>query len=55
MERTGNPLDFSSFQMQTFLKASNFRCRRVHAQLMYQLSSVCVVHIMCLETNGFLR
>ena len=26
MERTGKPLDFSSFQMQTFLKASNFRC-----------------------------
>lgn len=30
MERTGNPLDFSAFQMQTFLKASNFRCCRLY-------------------------
>lgn len=28
MERTGMPMDFSTFQMQTFLKASNFRCLR---------------------------
>jgi len=25
VERTGQPADFSTFQMQTFLKASNFR------------------------------
>lgn len=45
MERTGKPLDFSSFQMQTFLKASNFRCG---ACCPYQSSCSCM-HMKSIE------